>query len=245
MKAVITAGGRVDADYARETGTEIKALARVRGVTMLDRIVDALRGAGVGRIAVVGGEEVRAACADRVEIVIGESASGTENVVRALSAWPDDDGEPLIYATSDLPYVTTVAVVDFVRRVPPAAVAVALAEFDDFTARFPGAPPFGIRLAGERVVNGGVFQVPAGSCAEIAKVATRFFQARKQPWRMATLVNPLAMLRLAIGRLSVPELEVAARRVLKIEAVAVRGCAPELGFDADALIEYRYACQNA
>ncbi|MBV8722740.1 MAG: NTP transferase domain-containing protein, partial [Candidatus Eremiobacteraeota bacterium] len=61
MKAVITAGGRITGEFAREAGTPIKALVRVRGVTMLDRIVDALRGAGAQRIAIVGGEEVRAA----------------------------------------------------------------------------------------------------------------------------------------------------------------------------------------
>ncbi|MEO6836114.1 MAG: nucleotidyltransferase family protein [Candidatus Tumulicola sp.] len=244
MKAVITAGGRVGEPYSSAAGTDVKALARVRGATMLDRSIDALRGAGAVRIAVVGGSAVRDACSKRVERVIDESPSGAQNVLRALRAWPDDDGEPLLYATSDMPYVTAGAIGDFVTRVPSGAIALALAEFADFAIRFPGAPPFGINLARERVVNGGIFSLPAGSCSRIARFATLLFEARKRPWRMATLVSPLAMLRLLLGRLSIAEIESVAGKAANVPAAAVRRCAPELGFDADTLAEYRYACQN-
>ncbi len=244
MKAVITAGGRIGAPYATQAGTAIKALATVRGATMLDRIVDALRGAGVTRIAVVGGPEVRAACAHRVEQIVDESPSGAENVLRALRAWPDDD-EPLLYATSDLPYVTAAAIADFLQRVPLGSIAMAVSEHADYDARFPGAPPCGIDLARERVVNGGIFSLPGTSRTAVADLATRLFEARKAPWRMATLVSPLAMLRLAAGRLSIGHIEREAYRAVKRPAAAVRGCAPELAFDADTVAEYRYACENA
>ena len=146
MKAVITAGGRVDADYARAAGTDVKALAPVRGQTMIARAIEALRGAGVTRIAIVGGDEVATACAALVERIVPEGASGSDNVLRALQAWPDDDGEALLYATSDMPYVTANAVSDFVARVPAGRVALALTQYDDFAARFPDTTGFGITL---------------------------------------------------------------------------------------------------
>jgi len=244
VKAVVTTGGRVGAAYANDAGTEIKALAPVRGATMLDRVIDALREAGVTQLAVVGGPEVRAACSARVDRFIEESSSGAQNVLLALHAWPDDDGRPLLYATSDMPYVTAAAVRDFVARVPAGTIAIALAEYADFAARFPDAPPFGITLARERVVNGGIFLLPAGSCARVSRTATMLFAARKQPWRMATLVSPLAMFRLIVGRLSVAEMETVASKVAKIPAAAVRRCAPEIGYDADTVDEYRYACRR-
>jgi GTP:adenosylcobinamide-phosphate guanylyltransferase len=244
VKAVITAGGRVGDPYASVAGTDIKALARVRGKTMLDRIIDALRGAGVTSIAVVGGSEVREACGRRVERIVDESPSGAENVLRALRAWPDDD-RPLLYATSDMPYVTADAVGDFVRRVPGGAIAMAVSEHAHFVTRFPAAPPSGIELARERIVNGGLFSLPCGSCADVAELATRLFDARKAPWRMATLVSPGTMLRFALGRLSVAQVEREARRLVRRPAAAVRGCAPELAFDADTVADYRYACKNA
>ena len=52
MKAVITAGGPIEGAYATIAGTRIKALAPLRGVTMLDRTIAALRQVGIDRIAV-------------------------------------------------------------------------------------------------------------------------------------------------------------------------------------------------
>ena len=241
MKAVITAGGRINGAFAELAGTGVKALARVRGITMLQRIIDALRAAGVNRLAVVGGEEVRAACGGLVERFVDESLSGSENLVRALSAWPEDD-TPLLYATSDLPYVDSDAVCDFLSRVVPGTLAVPLADFQRFAARFPGAPPFGVTLARERVVNGGLFSIPRGSSEKLAAIARRFFDARKRPWRMASLVGPLTLVRFLSGRLSVAHLEAMAARVLGVPGSAVRNCAPELAFDVDVAVEYRYAC---
>lgn len=245
MKAVITAGGRVDADYARAAGTDVKALAPVRGQTMIARAIEALRGAGVTRIAIVGGDEVATACAALVERIVPEGASGSDNVLRALQAWPDDDGEALLYATSDMPYVTADAVSDFVARVPAGRIALALSEYDDFAARFPDTTGFGITLHGERVVNGGLFSLPAGSCARVASLATRLFEARKQPWRMATLVSPVLVARLAVGRLGIAHIEDLAQKLVGVPAAGVRRCAPELAYDADTATEYAYACRQS
>lgn len=242
MKAVVTAGGRIDGEFARAAGTRVKALAPVRGATMLGRMIEALRAAGVSEIAVVGGDEVRAACARSVDRFVNESPSGSENLLRALRAWPDD--ERLIYATSDLPYVTAAAVHDFVDRVGSGTLAVALAEFRDYAARFPGAPPTGITLAAERVVNGGLFSIPQGAPEKLAATATRFFEARKRPWRMASLVGPSVLIRFLSGRLRVSDLETMALHVLHVPAQALRGCSPELAFDVDTADEYRYACEH-
>jgi GTP:adenosylcobinamide-phosphate guanylyltransferase len=240
VKAVVTAGGRIDGAFAFAAGTRVKALASLRGATMLQRVLDALRGSGATRIAVVGGDEVRTACGAAVERFIEESPSGSENLLRALRAWPED-GEPLLYATSDLPYITAAAIEDFTRRIPSGALAVPLVEFADYAARFPHAAACGITLAGERLVNGGIFLLPPGSAPRLAGAATALFEARKRPWRMARLVGPLALIRFAAGRLSVTDLERTAQRVLQMPACAVRGCAAELAFDVDTAAEYGYA----
>jgi GTP:adenosylcobinamide-phosphate guanylyltransferase len=243
MKAVITAGGRIAGDYARAAGTTVKALVRVRGRTMLDGIIDALRGAGAGRIAVVGGRDVRAACGDRVERILDEAPDGAENLVKALRAWPDDE-EPLVYATSDMPYVNVAAIDDFLSRVPPGHVALPLTEHAVFCHRFPGAPHCGITLAGERVVNGDVFYVPAGLADRVERVAARFFAARKYPWRMAGLVSARVLLLFVFRRLGIGHLEAHAHRVLGVPAIAIRGCKPELAFDADTFADYRYVSNH-
>lgn len=241
--AVITAGGRVEGEFAREIGTDVKALAPFRGATFLDRTIAALREAGAGRIAVVGGRDVRAACAGSVDRVIDESADGAENLRRALRAW--SNGEPLAYLTSDMPFIDACALRAFLSSTPEDALAMPLTEFRDFESRFPGAPPFGITLAGEKVVNGGAFLIPAGCADRIERFATRFFDARKSPLGMARLTGPAFLLQFLCKRLTVAKLEAHAQRLLDVRAVAVRRSPPELAYDVDTYEEYRYAIRQA
>jgi len=243
LKAVITAGGPIDGEYALAAGTALKALAVVRGCTMLARTIDALRELGVERVAVVGNDAIRAACGGSVEHIVPDGGSGARNVLGALNAWPDDD-EPLLYLTCDMPYVGAVALRDFVERTPPDALAMPLCEYDVFANRFPSAPPFGITLAGERVVNGGAFLVPPGASQRIRSFATQLFEARKAPWRMASIAGPLLMLRFALGRLSIAQLEARGGTLLHMPVLGIRNCGPELGYDADSFAEYRYACTH-
>ncbi len=243
MKAVITAGGPIDREYAALAGTRVKALAHVRGWTMLDRTIASLRDAGFERIAVVGNGDVRRSVDGRVEKVLDDAGTGAKNVISALAAWPVD-GEPLLYLTCDMPYITATAITSFLERVPRDTLAMPLTEIDAFARRFPGAPPFGITLAGKCVVNGGVFHIPAGGTARIRSFATTLFDARKAPWRMATIAGPMLLLRFALKQLSIGELEARARKVLDMDVIAVQNSAPELAFDADTVDEYRYAINH-
>jgi CTP:molybdopterin cytidylyltransferase MocA len=241
--AVVTAGGRVGGAFAQTIGTQVKALAPFAGSTLLHRTIAALREAGVERIAVVGGEEVRAACAAQVEQIVAESEDGAENLRRALYAWDGDS--PLLYATSDMPFVTGAAIREFLNATPSDTLALPLTEWRDFERRFPHAPPFGITLAKEKVVNGGIFAIPGGSARRIESFARRFFDARKSPLRMARLTGPVLLLQFVFKRLSVTQLQYHAHRLLGVPARAVRYAPPELAYDVDVLEEYRYALDHA
>jgi CTP:molybdopterin cytidylyltransferase MocA len=239
LRAVITAGGRVDGEFARTLGTAVKALAPFRGKTFLQLTVEALRGIGIDDIAVVGGSEVRTACASSVERVIDESSDGAENLRRALHAW--DGSGALLYLTSDMPFISAAALQAFLDRVQGETLALPLSEWQDFNRRFPGAPPFGVTLGGEKVVNGGAFHIPQGAQDRVERFAMKFFDARKSVWQMARLTGPLLLLQFAFRRLGVAQLESHARRLLGIPAHAVRNAPPELAYDVDVLEEYRYA----
>jgi GTP:adenosylcobinamide-phosphate guanylyltransferase len=243
VKAVVTAGGLAGGTFSTAAGTPVKALAAVHGTPMLESVILALREAGADRIALIAGPEVRERYALRVEQAIDASPSGGANIVRALSAWPED-GDALLYATCDLPYITGAAIADFVARAPEGALAMSLVKGERYASRFPDCPRFGITLAGERVVNGGVFLLPPGGAARVERIATVLFDARKRPWRMASLIGLGTLRRLIAGTLSVGDLEAKASSVLGMPATAVRDCAPELAFDVDTIVDYRYACEH-
>jgi GTP:adenosylcobinamide-phosphate guanylyltransferase len=240
MYAVITAGGPIDGAYARHAGTTLKALAPVRGRTMIARTLDALLACGIERIAVVGNDVVRDACAPVTSVrMIADAGTGAGNVLGALDAWPDDAS--LLYLTCDMPYIDALSLQWFLDRMDPRTLSMPLCEHAAFVERFPGAPPFGITLDGERVVNGGAFHLPAGARPTIRAFATTMFDARKAPWKMARVAGPLVLLRFAIGRISVAALEARAQRVLGVPVAALRNAPPELAYDADTAPEYTYA----
>lgn len=241
--AVITAGGRVDGAFAQALGTGVKALAPFGGSTLLERTIAAARKTGIERIAVIGGAEVRSACSHLVERVIDESPSGAENLLSALHAWDDDP--PLLYLTSDMPFIGADSLSAFLRAAPDGALAMPLTEWADFASRFPGAPPFGVTLAGERVVNGGAFLIPARSSQAIETFAVKFFDARKSVWKMARLTGPALLLQFVFRRLGISQLETHAGRLLGIPAQAVRNAPAELAYDIDVYEEYRYALTRA
>ena len=242
MNAVITAGGRVDGEFARTIGVSVKALAPFVHSTLLDRTIEAVRGAGIERIAVVGGEEVAQRVTQPVRL-IPEAPSGAENLRLALRAW--DENAPLLYLTSDMPFVNAQALRSFLSASPSGAIALPLTEWAQFEARFPQAPPFGITLAGEKVVNGGAFLLPPGAPALVESFAARFFDARKSPLRMAALTGIPFLMQFLFRRLSIARLEAHAERLLKMPAKAVRNAPPELAYDVDTLEEYTYAVGRA
>lgn len=246
MHAVITAGGRVDGDFAHAIGTPVKALAKVGGVTMLSKAIAAARAAGAQRIAVVGGDEVREAVAESVDDFIPESfgggRDGADNVHRALTFFGD---APLLYLTSDMPYVDGRFVSEFLDRAAAEAVSMPLADARTYEMRFPGAADHVTAIAHERVANASVFFIPRGAAPVIDGVAQRLFAARKSASRMALLLGPALLLKFALKRLTIADVERRAAHLLGLSVRAVRDCAPELCFDVDTFEDYRYACGSA
>ncbi len=240
--ASITAGGRVSGEFARLIGTDVKALARVGQSTMLDYAIDAARAAGALGIAVIGGEEVKAACQSRVQRVIPESTLGAANVHAALSAWED---ERTLLLSSDLPFITGDALGAFIDRVPSNTLAMPLALADAYERTFPDSSPHVTAIGAERVANGSLFLFPARGAAIVDDLARKFFLARKSLLQMALLTGPRLLAKFALGSLRIADLEDQASRRLGFPVAAIRDCAPELCYDIDDLAEYRYACARS
>jgi len=236
--AAITAGGRVTGALASEIGTDVKALAPFRGATLIDAAIAAARESGARRIAVIGGDAVRVHCAERVDEVIAESADGRENIRKAIETGAH---EALLLMTSDLPFVSGAAVAAFLQGAFGADVALPLAEAAAYEAAYPGAPPHVTRIGTERVANGSIVYFGPGVAPRALDAAQRLFDARKSLLRMAALLGLPLLLRFAVGRLRIEQIEARARTLLGIGARAVRHADPGLCFDVDTVEDYRYA----
>jgi GTP:adenosylcobinamide-phosphate guanylyltransferase len=238
MIAVITAGGRVDGAFAAEIGTGVKALAPVGGRFLIDAAIEAARGAGAQRISIVGGDEIRSHCGARVDEIIAEDVEGRENLRRAMCSAGD---VPLLWMTSDMPFVDAAAIGEFLRGAIGADLALPLTGEAAYLAAYPGAPPHVTGLGGERVANGNVVYFAPGVAQRVVPVAQRMFDARKNLLRMAFLLGPALLCRFVFRSLRIEHIEARAARVLGVRARAVRDASPALCFDIDTLQDYRYA----
>lgn len=238
LRAVVTAGGRVEGRFAAALGTPVKALAPFGRGVLLDVVLDALAAAGVSDVAVVGDPAVGRRLPDGVRL-IAAAPDGATNIARALDAWPDDD---LLFATSDLPFITAADVRNFLARCRALDLALPLARAADYEAAYPGAPPHVAELGGERVANGSVFFIGNAARGAVRNVAGQFFDARKSALGMARLLGMPLFARYLVRRLRIAHIERRAAAVLGVRAAAVRESAPGLCFDIDTFDDYRYAC---
>ncbi len=238
-RAVVTSGGRVDGAFASAIGTGIKALAPLGSGRLIDPVLAAVRGCGIGEVAVVGGPEVAAHLAGSGITHVAAADDGATNVLRALDAW---DGGDLLFATSDLPFVTAAALGAFLAASRDFALTMPLAAGDAYEAAYPGAPPHITALAGDRVAGGSVFFIAAAARAPLRRVAGRFFNARKSLIGMARLLGPALLLRFLLRRLRIADVESRARAALGVDVAAIRDAAPALCYDVDTFEDYRYAC---
>ncbi len=171
--------------------------------------------------------------------VVAAAADGTENIRRALSAFPG--ARRLVFLTSDLPFIDAGQLAVFVERSTRYALSMALASPDAYTAEFPGAPPHIVDLGRERFANGSAFIIDREAVAPLGQFAGRFFEARKSLPRLALLLGPLLCARYALRRLCVADIEARAQRVLGVAVGAIRDAGPGLCYDIDDVADWVYA----
>jgi GTP:adenosylcobinamide-phosphate guanylyltransferase len=201
FNALVLAGSRggVDplADYA---GVTDKALIRIGGATMLERVVVALRAAGAARIAVsANAPAVRAEAlrlgAEPVDAAAGPSLSTLQGL-RVL-------GAPLLVTTADHALLRPEWITDFLADAPADADVAALLARRDTVER--DAPP--TRRTYLRFADGGwsgcnlfLLRTPAAEAAVGLWMSVE--RDRKRPWRIVRRLGSGTLLRYVTGRLT-------------------------------------------
>jgi CTP:molybdopterin cytidylyltransferase MocA len=240
--AAITAGGRVDSELAHAMGTTVKALAPIGTSTPLEAAISGARAAGAERVVVIGGDEVRARVGRLVDDMIEESSDGRANIRKAIGASGD---KAFLLLASDMPFLTDIAITQFVLRATIADVALPLASGSAYERAYPGAPVHVTQIGRERIANGSIVYFGPGVAPKILDTCERLFSARKSLLRMAALLGPRLLVRYVMGRLAIDDIEARATQLFGIRARAIRDSDPALCFDIDTIADYRYACERA
>ena len=235
---VLAASRGPDDPVASHAGRSHKALVEVGGVAMLVRVLRALQEShSVGPIAVcVEADANLASALPELErllaggavTLIDAAASPARSVLAALETLP----LPLLITTGDHPLLTAAMIDHFCAAAPAdAAAAVGVVRASLLQPRYPDAIRTYYRFAGEGYSGCNLFLLQSPEALRIVRFWMRLELHRKRPWRLIAEVGPLALLRFALGRLS---LEDAMRHLSAKVGATVR--AVELPF-AEAAID--------
>ncbi len=241
VNVVVLAGGRNSAEMAAATGVENRALTPLGSRTMLDYVTSALRGASfVGKIYVVGdvppGPSYHTVAGG--ETLLDNLLAG----VRAAEAG-GTGGDRVLISTSDIPFLTSEAVEDFLTRAVQSGadlccsyVPVALCY-----VRFPDMKRTAIKLREGPMTLGNLMLVNPRFLLANQETIARAYAARKSPIQIARMLGLGLLARLLLAQLLAPSLltvgalEQSVSRLLGVgaRAAGIRSEYPEIGTDVD------------
>jgi hypothetical protein len=252
VDAILPAGGRISGEFAREAGTELKALIRLGRWTVLERVLASLGATGrIGRTVVIGPKEVMSHPAARLaDVALPEGASGPANIFRGIEWLYVANGRRhsrrILILTTDLPFLTPEAVTGFVGACSPGLdLCLPILKREEFELRFPHRSARYVRLRDGEWMIGCAFLVDPAALTRNRSVVERAFAVRRSRLGMARLLGPSFVLRFLARRLVVSHIEQRCEDMLGCTGRGIRGCAPELAFDIDYPEDYRYAVRTA
>lgn len=253
--AVVLAGGPPDATLTG--GALPKAFAAVGSSTMVERVIAALRGAQIRRVAVVGPVPLPPAVAAAATLAVPAVGGLLDNLAAGLAALdegvpagsppaatsaPPREAVPVLVAAADVPLLTAAAVAGFLEAAQAAGAdaAYAVVPREDVVRAAPGVRKTFVRLADGEFTGGSLVLLRPGAFARARPVIERAVQARKRPWELAGLFGLAAIVGLATGRLRIAALERRAEALagLRARAIICRDAGVALDVDTPEMLAF-------
>jgi len=237
VPAAILAGGDATDKVALAAGVPCKALAEIEGRPLVSWVAEALALAQtVGAVVAVEGPTRALSGAGEpagVPVVTAAGPGFIDTMAAAAEAYAD--AETIVLVTGDLPLLHPEAIDDYLRSCQGgrAEVSYPLVREDEFDRAFPGRGKFAAPLREGRFIGANVVPVSRRFILEEGPIIASTFARRKSIVGMCSLLGWGFVLRLALGRLSVADLERRASAMLGTELRAVPTSWPEIAFDVD------------
>lgn len=231
VTAIVLGGGNSDDAVAARFGVAVKSLAIIAGQPMAAHVLRALRGAEVERIVYVG--PVTPALEGLIDTHVAARGTMLENLQAGLAAI-GDAGRVLV-ATADIPLLTSAAVRDVLNRDSGAGLVYPVIDMLDSQAMFPTGKRTSAKLKEGRFTGGNLFLLEPRLVNDFLPRLEFVLDNRKNVLRLAGMFGLGALVKLALGTLSIAELEGNVSRILGVPARALITKYAEIGFDVDKL----------
>ena len=231
VTAIVLGGGNSDDAVAARFGVAVKALAIIAGQPMAAHVLRALRGAEVERIVYVG--PVTPALEGLIDTHVAARGTMLENLQVGLAAI--GDAQRVLVATADIPLLTSAAVRDVLNRDSGAGLVYPVIDMLDSQAMFPTGKRTSAKLKEGRFTGGNLFLLEPRLVNDFLPRLEFVLDNRKNVLRLAGMFGLGALVKLALGTLSIAELEGNVSRILGVPARALITKYAEIGFDVDKL----------
>jgi molybdopterin-guanine dinucleotide biosynthesis protein A len=218
--ALVLAGSRGGTDPVAEyAGVSHKGLIVLGGETLLARVLNALKGAGAGRIAVSANDKALAAQLGADVEQIAATASPSNSVLKAAMAL----GTPLLVTTVDHALLQPEWVRQFIDGSPADAdITVLMAPEAVVQAAAPQTQRTYLKFRDGRYSACNLFLLRTPRALSAVELWRRVESYRKQPWRIALLMGPRMLLSYALGLLTLDGAVALIGRKAGVKAAAVR-----------------------
>ncbi|WP_156840837.1 nucleotidyltransferase family protein [Novosphingobium aquimarinum] len=205
LSALVLAGARPGAPdpVAEAAGVAHKALAEIDGKPMLQRVVEAIRAAGIARCAVAGNHPEVEALARRLECEWVPARAGPS---ASVAAGFELLGAPLLVTTADHALLQSDWITDFVADTPVGTdVAILLAHRAAIERAVPGSRRTYLRFADGEWSGCNLFLLATEGARDGIATWSMVEADRKRPWRIAARLGPATLWAYWRGRLTLAD----------------------------------------
>lgn len=240
VEAILLAGGHFDDLPTHEVVPKGKGLVEIGGIPMAARALKALRESpAVSRVILVspvGREELTGPEWDAVDLVVPAGERLIDSFKIGMES-VEDSTSPAMVVAGDLPFLTAESVTDFVDRCrlrQEVSVWYGFLRKTNSEAGFPGIRHTYAKLAEGTFCGAGLFLSRPQALSTLYKALTDLTFARKNPGKLAILLGWRCLMGFLLGRLTIPEAELAMGRLLGGTLCAgIETPYPETAFNVD------------
>lgn len=234
VNVVVLAGAPADPEMNPSGQTISRAMIPLGDKTMLQWVVNALRGApSIDKIVAVGD-----VAAEGLDMVIEPGADLVTNIKLGIDAL--DAVEPVLIVTSDIPLLTPEAIEDFVARSLPLNVGMAypILPRAHCEKRYPDFKRTYLKTADGVFTGGNILLISPEFITNNWDKVSLAYAARKQIFTLARMIGMGVLVRVILAQalpavLKVSRLEQAISRLMNAKVAAVVSSYPEIGEDVD------------
>ncbi|MHB1462071.1 MAG: nucleotidyltransferase family protein [Armatimonadota bacterium] len=194
---IILAGGETSAEFATKTGVTNKACLVVNGKPIVQSVIEAVINSGrVENVVVVGNVPAPNGISK-----VADKGSFVNNLYGGLTELGPT--EYVLIATADAPFLTAEAVADFVDQSLQKGVDVCwpIIPVEECKRLFPNMARTTLKVAEGSFTGGNLFMAKAVALQRVRPMINTFFEARKSVKQIASLLGPVMIVRLILGRL--------------------------------------------